>query len=181
MRRDHPRIRGTNQIAKGVNTIFPGSSPHTRDKCPFCHICRGCSRIIPAYAGQIISSTAPYIQSQDHPRIRGTNCAMEKVKNGVSGSSPHTRDKFIVSLLTNLSAGIIPAYAGQISPPAHSTRIFRDHPRIRGTNMQNLPRNYLEPGSSPHTRDKSAKSVQVIRHNRIIPAYAGQILKDPLK
>ena len=36
-------------------------------------------------------------------------------------------------------------------------------------------------GSSPHTRDKFLLVPIQVFHGGIIPAYAGQILKDPLK
>ena len=54
---DHPRIRGTNfQYFQGMlNNV--GSSPHTRDKSKAHALGLPDSRIIPAYAGQIIMLT----------------------------------------------------------------------------------------------------------------------------
>ena len=55
---DHPRIRGTNSIQLPVTVRPSGSSPHTRDKflIPAGFLCG--VRIIPAYAGQIITHTS---------------------------------------------------------------------------------------------------------------------------
>ena len=79
------------------------------------------------------------------------------------------------------SPGIIPAYAGQILKENYNDSLYRDHPRIRGTNNATAIIIRHGTGSSPHTRDKfqlvEAKGFNI----RIIPAYAGQILKDPLK
>ena len=50
------------------------------------------------------------------------------------GSSPHTRDKSGSILYCPPSAGIIPAYAGQIFEEASTSFYDEDHPRIRGTN-----------------------------------------------
>ena len=51
---------------------------------------------------------------QDHPRIRGTNSDFDKVSGKVVGSSPHTRDKYIMSEEAYNKYRIIPAYAGQM-------------------------------------------------------------------
>ena len=56
-----------------------------------------------------------------------------------------------------------------------------DHPRIRGTNNKYVDKLMLRVGSSPHTRDKFENTALLIVAGGIIPAYAGQILKDPLK
>ena len=51
---DHPRIRGTNQQLPFLLLPDLGSSPHTRDKFHQNAFGFPCSRIIPAYAGQIL-------------------------------------------------------------------------------------------------------------------------------
>ena len=92
------------------------------------------------------------------------------------GSSPHTRDKFKKYLTVIDNEGIIPAYAGQILFHKENAGINKDHPRIRGTNatfnMAYAPRM----GSSPHTRDKLQNLGINPNKDRIIPAYAGQML-----
>ena len=70
------------------------------------------------------------------------------------GSSPHTRDKSVISNHGKLWSRIIPAYAGQIYYCLLSYGIEEDHPRIRGTNAALLFRLAFPSGSSPHTRDK---------------------------
>ena len=75
---------------------------------------------------------------RDHPRIRGTNCLKDECEENAPGSSPHTRDKWAIQLLSTVDGGIIPAYAGQISSRESRTRAEEDHPRIRGTNIAHL-------------------------------------------
>ena len=71
--RDHPRIRGTNPYVLRPSVLYTGSSPHTRDKLRFYSPLKSNVGIIPAYAGQILTSCVRLSFIQDHPRIRGTN------------------------------------------------------------------------------------------------------------
>ena len=132
--RDHPRIRGTNNRTNRENPNRQGSSPHTRDKSPMKIYSPSFSRIIPAYAGQIIALTGRIQTGRDHPRIRGTNPPFLSLSAPDVGSSPHTRDKYSAIMRTPLRLGIIPAYAGQMSMVYLISKSVRDHPRIRGTN-----------------------------------------------
>ena len=70
---DHPRIRGTN--IKFLSSLIShiGSSPHTRDKLLLIPKSDTKTRIIPAYAGQIMGDVLAAESEEDHPRIRGTN------------------------------------------------------------------------------------------------------------
>ena len=72
-------------------------------------------RIIPAYAGQMQDYILQLPLAQDHPRIRGTNFHTFSLLTFLLGSSPHTRDKFVILITVIVALGIIPAYAGQIS------------------------------------------------------------------
>ena len=51
---------------------------------------------------------------EDHPRIRGTNPHSHLEWQALLGSSPHTRDKFLLIKFLFYTLGIIPAYAGQM-------------------------------------------------------------------
>ena len=74
------------------------------------------------------------VWNQDHPRIRGTNLEVNLGETPFSGSSPHTRDKSVLHLQKSVRQGIIPAYAGQIPIAFVTSLLYKDHPRIRGTN-----------------------------------------------
>ena len=91
-------------------------------------------RIIPAYAGQISCRNKSYSRKRDHPRIRGTNFCFLLLPKRLTGSSPHTRDKYQSVFSTYRCRRIIPAYAGQILVVYVHIHKQQDHPRIRGTN-----------------------------------------------
>ena len=152
-----------------------GSPPHTRDKYNGETSTLASSRIIPAYAGQMMVLKAPAYPCWDHPRIRGTNRTLVFKKQAVQGSSPHTRDKYRQEIAKIPHSRITPAYAGQISILHCWYSCSRDHPRIRGTNVLDSSHFFVVWGSSPHTRDKSYNASYSGRAIRIIPAYAGQI------
>ena len=111
----------------------------------------------------------------DHPRIRGTNDIASTFLNLDEGSSPHTRDKSDEETASILSKGSIPAYAGQIYTTVIHEENMEEHPRIRGTNIDEHLKGIVDKGASPHTRDKFSSSTAERYKNRIIPAYAGQI------
>ena len=117
---------------------FLGSSPHTRDKYEQVRFEGNREGIIPAYAGQMLHPLSYICAVEDHPRIRGTNIVKVLSVINLVGSSPHTRDKFLVAALNKLSTGIIPAYAGQILLWGNGFLHVQDHPRIRGTNLHSL-------------------------------------------
>ncbi len=112
--RDHPRIRGTNEIEEPDEIAQAGSSPHTRDKLSSANRFLLFHRIIPAYAGQIQMEESLHLINGDHPRIRGTNELTALGATRLGGSSPHTRDKSTYSQKCVDNLRIIPAYAGQI-------------------------------------------------------------------
>ena len=76
--------------------------------------------------------------------------------------------------------GIIPAYAGSTHQEIHSSRVDRDHPRIRGEHLyrQESPDNHQ--GSSPHTRGALVGTDPVDNIEGIIPAYAGSTVGHEL-
>ena len=70
--------------------------------------------IIPAYAGQMSFLQILVKFLWDHPRIRGTNTTKLFLQKKITGSSPHTRDKFDAQYYEAKDVRIIPAYAGQM-------------------------------------------------------------------
>ena len=115
------------------------------------------------------------MESQDHPRIRGTNSPIADDVSNCSGSPPHTRDKFSLGLAGLGLFRITPAYAGQMILVRIGKKSIQDHPRIRGTNFSNSSTLLYPLGSPPHTRDKCQARRLKARSPRITPAYAGQI------
>ena len=71
--REHPRIRGENQLVQLFTGGIQGTSPHTRGKLRSgkrsCHLLRN----IPAYAGKTVAFERTARLREEHPRIRGEN------------------------------------------------------------------------------------------------------------
>ena len=107
--------------------------------------------------------------------MRGTNILYIASFVRSLGSSPHTRDKLWLKKAILFMCRITPAFAGQMKPAMRYMAMTRDHPRIRGTNLDNPYFMKVCEGSPPHSRDKSFRSVYPFLYFGIIPAYAGQI------
>ena len=93
-----------------------------------------------------------------------------------AGSSPHTRGAPPVGVNPNGDVGIIPAYAGSTALGRAGRARFGDHPRIRGEHVFNAFVDYLDAGSSPHTRGALLYNAKGEKLRGIIPAYAGSTL-----
>ena len=151
---DHPRLRGENSFPQFHSRNLLGSSPLTRGKPFTAAPCRGRYRIIPAYAGKTRQMFRECAYHKDHPRLRGENSKPPILPQCYLGSSPLTRGKRGVGAEKIQSPGIIPAYAGKTFLWWGIRLAFRDHPRLRGENIQNGRKRLTTAGSSPLTRGK---------------------------
>ena len=90
---DHPRACGANPSPDNIQSVGDGSSPRMRGK-----LFHNCSvvcfvRIIPAHAGQTISSRWLFVALTDHPRACGANRPVPSLAEAEAGSSPRMRGK----------------------------------------------------------------------------------------
>ena len=154
--KDHPRIRGEKPDPERMRADIKGSSPHTRGKDQYFPGARTRCRIIPAYAGKSFGPFHKGTGMRDHPRIRGEKFQIVLKAFLILGSSPHTRGKGPVQILTAVFLRIIPAYAGKRAPTIMIVNPEKDHPRIRGEKLANSFFTLIFLGSSPHTRGKVA-------------------------
>ena len=74
--------------------------------------------------------------------------------------------------------GIIPAYAGNTRPHHPSTLDIWDHPRVCGEHVGADSLAAVGAGSSPRMRGTHDFRERDHRETRIIPAYAGNTLRD---
>ena len=150
-----------------------GSSPLTRGALSrlleYTTICG----IIPAYAGSTPVLICKSIWPRDHPRLRGEHFQHLFLFLSVTGSSPLTRGAHFLAALASLASGIIPAYAGSTEAERLCLAINEDHPRLRGEHAVDRLEAGPPPGSSPLTRGAPMPRKAMLRHGRIIPAYAG--------
>ena len=94
------------------------------------------------------------------------------------GSSPLTRGKLWLSVLSDLVSGLIPAHAGKTTVSISAHPACRAHPRSRGENRGVWCASLPHPGSSPLTRGKLRRIVSPGRKRGLIPAHAGKTLPD---
>ena len=171
--RDHPRIRGEHDLVVAGDSVFRGSSPHTRGAPDIRNLMDNYLRIIPAYAGSTPSCSGVSSSGWDHPRIRGEHFDSSCQLFLPGGSSPHTRGALIMKDSISKSVRIIPAYAGSTSMSTMTGVRITDHPRIRGEHLAWSGVKSSSSGSSPHTRGARPPSVSAHVGVGIIPAYAG--------
>ena len=154
----HPRSRGENNVFWSANDRTIGSSPLTRGKRPEQDGQAGACGLIPAHAGKTTPCASEPSNLKAHPRSRGENVGLSGVIAKVEGSSPLTRGKPPVTVLSPKTARLIPAHAGKTT---------RSQPAATSPT-----------GSSPLTRGKRGRRPGWRRTRRLIPAHAGKTLPD---
>ena len=176
--KDHPRVRGEHLIPWSLLLEEIGSSPRARGT-PQPNSCRLMLRgIIPACAGNTWLMSTIFSVIRDHPRVRGEHCDRCAALGSGLGSSPRARGTLVGPVHPVEPSGIIPACAGNTIYTELSTTDFRDHPRVRGEHNAGYCR-HIQPGSSPRARGTPIESVSLAAERGIIPACAGNTLKNP--
>ena len=174
---DHPRACGANSDGHRGEWGPDGSSPRVRGKRTSSPRCGIGGRIIPARAGQTRCLVSERQVSPDHPRACGANAVGCPRCRGVRGSSPRVRGKPHGLAIPGVQVRIIPARAGQTSPPIMVYGWPTDHPRACGANYCSARLKSRAHGSSPRVRGKPDRVVRVPDVGRIIPARAGQTMR----
>ena len=162
----------------GLFDASQGSSPRMRgtrshrlhDNCP-----RG---IIPAYAGNTQRRTPCRPSHRDHPRVCGEHNGSDADAVMHRGSSPRMRGTHVSTYIEDVLFGIIPAYAGNTACSKPSPTSPRDHPRVCGEHPGVVSVTVIPGGSSPRMRGTPLQEPHRPRPAGIIPAYAGNTLRD---
>ena len=154
---DHPRMRGEDRRRAGEKRALQGSPPHARGR-------RGTqsggslrTRITPACAGKTARRPAHRASPRDHPRMRGEDCRPSSTSAKARGSPPHARGRRSSWRPRPSRPGITPACAGKTMSLRPCSRVFWDHPRMRGEDTSPIEEDIISQGSPPHARG---------RHNR---------------
>ena len=149
---DHPRMRGEHPVEDDTRRIRQGSSPHARGTHDAVRHVGPVDGIIPACAGNTHAMRSAPRFSRDHPRMRGEHVKSRRVIHVRTGSSPHARGTPRTVRQNRLSAGIIPACAGNTINIGVPLPLTRDHPRMRGEHFPQCKPEVKKSGSSPHAR-----------------------------
>ena len=114
--------------------------------------------IIPAYAGNTRIRTSAPTRNRDHPRVCGEHLRKACFRGGLTGSSPRMR--------------------GTPGGNRVLRRWYGDHPRVCGEHSSGLFHIVTPLGSSPRMRGTPDVSCAVLQIHRIIPAYAGNTVRQ---
>ena len=171
--RDHPRVCGEHADEDYPIEFEQGSSPRMRGTPGQVRFGGNECGIIPAYAGNTSRCTVPKPPCGDHPRVCGEHFIAASILSIDPGSSPRVRGTPRSADRMPFNAGIIPAYAGNTSPPTKRTVRARDHPRVCGEHGLILVWMSGTSGSSPRMRGTRGFDCFCDVGGGIIPAYAG--------
>ena len=111
--------------------------------------------------------------SGDHPRACGEHMIWRSTPRAGTGSSPRLRGTPGFGASTVISAGIIPALAGNTSSTTGRSSRSGDHPRACGEHCALSAMRPGAAGSSPRLRGTLVDASPAVRPGGIIPALAG--------
>ena len=175
---DHPRVCGEHPFRLDVDSPATGSSPRMRGTLGIPHVLRDAAGIIPAYAGNTVLLFVDIQLYGDHPRVCGEHAESHESSARIPGSSPRMRGTLFRAGHEDQAGGIIPAYAGNTRQASAASPRSRDHPRVCGEHEPNTRDSSLVIGSSPRMRGTHGKYQLEHYVPGIIPAYAGNTLRD---
>ena len=132
------------------------------------------ARITPAYAGKTIKQMRKWILRRDHPRLRGKDVVFVAKSGHLEGSPPLTRERQNKAEVFNFCPRITPAYAGKTNVSFLNSWSAKDHPRLRGKDLNQTTKDKIAIGSPPLTRERLANLCGNTVFYRITPAYAGK-------
>ncbi len=112
MLRDHPRVRGEQDLGDPRGPHTAGPSPRARGAVSATPMIGGVTGTIPACAGSRRKHPGIYDPAWDHPRVRGEQCSWGKSSPWSSGPSPRARGAAVRRVRDQRRAGTIPACAG---------------------------------------------------------------------
>ena len=150
--RDHPRVCGEHRWLRAVPSAPAGSSPRMRGTQARSTLTARPPWIIPAYAGNTYPLAGIRSYTWDHPRVCGEHLHRCQTTNRWEGSSPRMRGTPSFQPVGIEYKGIIPAYAGNTSPPLSDVPSDGDHPRVCGEHFSTTMGRERLQGSSPRMR-----------------------------
>ena len=176
--RDHPRVCGEHERTRQLSWNRQGSSPRMRGTLKILWQCPILRRIIPAYAGNTLNIRLRARPPRDHPRVCGEHFRPFGKFCRQLGSSPRMRGTLGGTRAYRVDLGIIPAYAGNTPHILQLRGRRRDHPRVCGEHRSSSSIASVVAGSSPRMRGTPAETSSYSTRSWIIPAYAGNTLRD---
>ena len=147
-------MRGEDCLLFCAAGVPGGSPPHARGRRRRRSPAYGRTRITPACAGKTCAKSNGVANRTDHPRMRGEDTYVLKVKPANEGSPPHAR--------------------GRLSGPGRHPLNNPDHPRMRGEDVFTPGTTENIAGSPPHARGRRYLEADLRGKTGITPACAGK-------
>ena len=172
----YPRERGGTSPAVSSTSRPAGLSPRTRGNPARRNSSALRSGPIPANAGEPRASLKSRRAQRAYPRERGGTPASVSQTSTGTGLSPRTRGNRARRLPRALSAGPIPANAGEPCGPEGRWARAWAYPRERGGTDRASNRDLIDSGLSPRTRGNRCGVPRASGCVGPIPANAGEPL-----
>ena len=175
--KDHPRLRGEQSIMCCKSSARAGSPPLARGTVVAKAAYAVANGITPACAG---NSTVSYYYLHvywDHPRLRGEQRYIPTSRGFCRGSPPLARGTATFADGQDLKRGITPACAGNSSASISKRLFSKDHPRLRGEQLNQTAGEVSDRGSPPLARGTVLVYSAFMRCMGITPACAGNRIK----
>ena len=166
---------GEHYSANLYAALISGSSPRGRGTWHAGVHDRCLTRVIPAWAGNILLLVGQWCLVAGHPRVGGEHLIPCGPSSPSFGSSPRGRGTLGQEKTGNALIRVIPAWAGNILCYPCTACKDAGHPRVGGEHSSTVKPNALITGSSPRGRGTSAEFVFDLARARVIPAWAGNI------
>ena len=177
--RDHPRVCGEHCSAATVSGLPVGSSPHVRGTRQLDADRGVIAGIIPACAGNTRRGRCSRWRAWDHPHVCGEHRFSRRSNVSHMGSSPRVRGTLLMDAESADAPGIIPACAGNTTSRTRPAERAKDHPRVCGEHADHVDQKVIDTGSSPRVRGTRLSLADDSHQPGIIPACAGNTLKNP--
>ena len=171
----HPRRCGEHYPAHMRVTQSGGSSPQVRGTLRMSTAGPGTLWLIPAGAGNMPRRPARTPAARAHPRRCGEHHVRPRAVVSLPGSSPQVRGTSRRRRQASDTGGLIPAGAGNMPPVTTTFTPSTAHPRRCGEHAARDDHVHALNGSSPQVRGTSGPRSSRQRHQRLIPAGAGNI------
>ena len=170
----YPRVCGGTVAAKQQPCGCAGLSPRMRGNLIGRRRRGRRVRSIPAYAGEPEGGVHSVAVGGVYPRVCGGTAKIAVHGSGQPGLSPRMRGNLDDEQPADIGIGSIPAYAGEPRLRARAVHRCGVYPRVCGGTGQRRRRSAPPGGLSPRMRGNPRLDCGCRRHQRSIPAYAGE-------
>ena len=172
----YPRTYGGTERTDEIVILRQGLSPHIRGNVYDRRQQSTAGGSIPAHTGERDPPPWPRRPLRVYPRTYGGTLISIKLKNILTGLSPHIRGNVTALATHRTQSGSIPAHTGE--RPFFDTFLCSDrvYPRTYGGTQILRHKNFQAGGLSPHIRGNGRSICAISRSRRSIPAHTGERL-----